>query len=97
MNGVGSNGGVAAARLRSRMLEFLKFRVLAAQEEFDADLRDGDGGLDPARIRAWLMAAWPEAAALTDRDLLATLEQARSLYTESGATRTLHPPGLHPH
>ena len=32
-----------AARLRARLLEFLKFRVLAAQEHFFADLeRDSD-------------------------------------------------------
>ena len=58
------------ARLRARLLEFLKFRVLAAQERFFADLqRDcelpldsaGRGGanarkaeLDMTRFRRWL-------------------------------------------
>jgi len=62
-----------AARLRARLLEFLKFRVLAAQERFFADLeRDsdlpldgagsaganaGEAGLDLTRFRRWLREA----------------------------------------
>lgn len=62
-----------AARLRARLLEFLKFRVLAAQEHFFADLeRDsdlpldcggcagpnpGEAGLDLTRFRRWLREA----------------------------------------
>lgn len=62
-----------AARLRARLLEFLKFRVLAAQEHFFADLErdsdlplDGGGsagpnareaGLDLTRFRRWLREA----------------------------------------
>ena len=68
-------------RLRARLLEWFKFRVLAAQDAFFADWRDPQGGgLDPVRLRAWLQGAWPEALALSDRDLLATCERAWQLY-----------------
>jgi hypothetical protein len=83
-------------RLRARLLEFLKFRVLAAQEEFfeaflaaqaspsfQLNAKAGlgpTGDLDPKRLRAWLRSLWPEALDLDDTDLLATLEQARRLY-----------------
>ena len=62
-----------AARLRARLLEFLKFRVLAAQERFFADLQrdcelplEGESserpttreaGLDLTRFRRWLREA----------------------------------------
>lgn len=71
------------ARLRARLLEFLKFRVLAAQEAFDRDLRDRDGQLDPLCLRGWLATCWPEALALSDADLVATFRQARCLYSET--------------
>jgi hypothetical protein len=79
---------VQPARLRARLLEFLKFRVLAAQESFFADLRlEGPpqpgpaGDLDPQRLRTWLrQVGWREALDLGDDDLRATLEQARHLY-----------------
>jgi hypothetical protein len=67
---------IQPARLRARLLEFLKFRVLAAQDAF---FDDGDLG----RFRAWLAGCWPEACDLADADLLLTLEQARRLYTEA--------------
>jgi len=83
-------------RLRARLLEFLKFRVLAAQEEFfvaflaaqaspalQLNAKAGlgpTGDLDPKPLRAWLRSLWPEALDLDDTDLLATLEQARRLY-----------------
>ena len=85
-------------RLRARLLEFLKFRVLAAQASFFADL-----ALDPAtaatapasweglhldRFRAWLAGQWPEALPLPDADLRRTLEQARSLYLDDGSPIT---------
>jgi len=78
----------AAARLRARLLEFLKFRVLAAQETFFDDLRLADvqgfpadwDGLDIAAFRAWLAPLWPEALALADADLRRCLEDARRLY-----------------
>ena len=77
-----------AARLRARLLEFLKFRVLAAQETFFDDLRLPDvqgfptdwDGLDIAAFRAWLAPLWPEALALADGDLRRCLEDARRLY-----------------
>ena len=70
-------------RLRARLLEFLKFRVLAAQEEFfEAFLvpQSSAGHLDVSRFRAWLQSLWPEALDLDDADLLATLELACQLY-----------------
>lgn len=77
-------------RLRARLLEFLKFRVLAAQAEFFHSLEDhprengeaGDGprALAAERLRAWLAPLWSEALDLSDCDLLATFEQARCLY-----------------
>ncbi|MEA5423199.1 hypothetical protein [Synechococcus sp. CCY9202] len=72
---------IQPARLRARLLEFLKFRVLAAQETFFDDLRQGKEQLDLDRFRSWLAAAgWGEALDLRDADLAATLEQARQLY-----------------
>lgn len=66
---------IQPARLRARLLEFLKFRVLAAQDSFF------DGSDLPA-FRAWLQVYWREACDLADGDLERTLEQARRLYTE---------------
>ena len=67
---------------RAHLLEFLKFRVLAAQEQFFTTLGPAD---QPDRVakalRAWLGEVnWPEALHLSDADLLATLETARHLY-----------------
>lgn len=67
---------VQPARLRARLLEFLKFRVLAAQESFFAS------GAELEALRRWLAGTWPEACDLSDADLRLTLEQARALYTE---------------
>ena len=66
-------------RLRARLLEFLKFRVLASQEAFFEPWQRGDGN-DAERFRQWLGGLWPEALKLADADLLGVLEQARSLY-----------------
>jgi len=71
---------IQPARLRARLLEFLKFRVLAAQQQFFDDLAS-DGPPVPA-LRQWLAGVWPEACDLGDNDLMLTLEQARQLYTE---------------
>ena len=71
---------VQPARLRARLLEFLKFRVLAAQQQFFADLA-ADGPPEQA-LRCWLAGVWPEACDLSDSDLRLSLEQARQLYTE---------------
>ena len=75
-------GEAAAARLRARLLEFLKFRVLAAQGAFFADLEGSPGENAIAPFRRWLAAHWPEALALSDTDLGHTLEQARHLYLD---------------
>ena len=66
-------------RLRARLLEFLKFRVLASQEAFFEPWQRGDGS-DAERFRKWLGGLWPEALRLNDHDLLAVLDQARTLY-----------------
>ena len=66
---------IQPARLRARLLEFLKFRVLAAQDAFFAEGQHG--------LRPWLQLHWPEACDLSDLDLERTLEQACALYTES--------------
>jgi hypothetical protein len=75
-------------RLRARLLEFLKFRVLAAQAEFFRSLEaaprepehDPGAALAVERLRAWLAPLWPEALDLDNDDLRATFEQARRLY-----------------
>jgi hypothetical protein len=67
--------GQEVLRLRARLLEFLKFRVLAAQQAFFDDFDEA------ASIREWLAAVgWREALALSDADMLAVLETARRLY-----------------
>lgn len=66
-------------RLRSQLLEFLKFRVLAAQDSFFVHFED-QGELVAAPLRAWLATVWPDALALDDQDLLEVLQQARMLY-----------------
>ncbi|MEB3333010.1 MAG: hypothetical protein VKI83_11030 [Synechococcaceae cyanobacterium] len=67
-------------RLRARLLEFLKFRVLAAQHEFFSDF---PAGAEAQALRAWLEAVgWREALKLEDRDLLESLETARRLYLD---------------
>ena len=72
---------IDGARLRPRLLEFFKFRVLAAQDSFFRDWRDPHtGALDPARLRPWLQTSWPEALALSDRDLRLCCERAWQLY-----------------
>lgn len=66
---------IAVARLRARLLEFLKFRVLAAQESFFLQ--------ELPLLRQWLDQHWPEASVLSDAEVQLSLEQARQLYTES--------------
>lgn len=85
---------IQTQRLRARLLEFLKFRVLAAQATFFADLeaesdaaaaasaaQDGSSGAI-GRLRQWLGRCWPEALDLSDADLRDTLDQARQLYLD---------------
>ena len=84
-------------RSRARLLEFLKFRVLAAQEAFFETWRvdpattetstppihaSGQPSLDLQSFRQWLQPVWPEAAGLSDRDLHECLEQAEHLYVD---------------
>jgi hypothetical protein len=70
--------GAEAARLRHQLLEFLKFRVLAAQEEFFDAFAAPQAA---AALRRWLLSqGWRGAAELSDADLLAVLETARRLY-----------------
>ena len=63
-------------KTRSVLLEFLKFRVLAAGEEFF----DGTG---LENRRQWLGMVHSQALALSDEDLEQIWNQARILYTES--------------
>ncbi len=66
-------------RLRARLLEFLKFRVLAAQDEFFTPWQN-KGDIDCIKLRDWLAQAWPEALSLDDEQLKLVLKQARDLY-----------------
>jgi hypothetical protein len=71
---------IQPARQRSRLLEFLKFRVLAAQEQFFADFQ-GPGA--PEALRRWLDSqGCVDGLGLADDELLAVLQTARQLYLE---------------
>jgi extradiol dioxygenase family protein len=70
-------------RLRARLLEFLKFRVLAAQEDFFGSGSGAEGDSPDTLLtwfKPWLAQHSPESLALSDADLLATLDTARRLY-----------------
>ena len=67
---------VDSVRLRVQLLEFLKFRVLASQEQFFMET----SGLSK---REWLFNMAPQFLALSDNDLDSVWDQARNLYTES--------------
>ena len=54
---------INTARLRARLLEFLKFRVLASQDLF---FQNTEGN----HRREWLGACYPEALDLGDQDLI---------------------------
>ena len=62
-------------KTRSVLLEFLKFRVLAAGQQFF----DGTG---IEQRRQWLASVHPQALSLSDDDLEQIWNQARSLYME---------------
>ena len=65
-----------AIRARHRLLEFLKFRVLASQQTFfEADTL--------LKRQQWLSTMFPEALQLSEQDLDRVWSQARMLYTES--------------
>ena len=67
---------VDTVRLRARLLEFLKFRVLASQQSFfEADTL--------LKRQQWLSTMFPEALQLSKQDLDRVWTQARLLYTES--------------
>ena len=62
-------------KTRSVLLEFLKFRVLAAcQQFFDCT------GIE--QRRQWLASVHPQALSLSDDDLEQIWNQARTLYME---------------
>lgn len=63
----------SALRVRAELLEFLKFRVLAAQQTFFKDE-------SPVQRRAWLARVHPKALVLTDRQLDEVWTQAQQLY-----------------
>jgi hypothetical protein len=79
---------VQPLRLQARLLEALKFRVLASQQMFFEGF-----GLAPepagtsdwpqaAAFRQWLGSVLPEALALTDDELLVVLQRAWTLYCD---------------
>lgn len=67
---------VDGVRLRARLLEFLKFRVLAAQSDFFESTATAE---DRSQ---WLADHWPEALDLDHRSIGLVWEQAKRLYTE---------------
>jgi hypothetical protein len=75
-------------RLQARLLEALKFRVLASQQAFFTDfgfaaapeaIKDWP---QAAAFRQWLASVLPEALALDDDELLAVLQRAWALYCD---------------
>ena len=62
-------------KTRSVLLEFLKFRVLAAGQQFF----DGTG---IEQRRQWLASVHPQALSLSDDELEQIWNQARTLYME---------------
>ena len=64
------------ARAKAVLLEFLKFRVLAAQSVFFESTPTAE---DRSR---WLAEHCPEALDLDERSIGLVWDQARSLYTE---------------
>ena len=67
---------IDGCRLRAKLLEFLKFRVLASPIQFFSDA-------SIAGKRKWLKSTNPEFLALPDHDLDDVWKQAKSLYTET--------------
>ena len=65
----------SAPRVRAVLLEFLKFRVLAAQQTFFSDDT-------PEHRRAWLARVHPQALVLSDQQLDAVWKQAQQLYAD---------------
>ena len=67
---------VDGLRLRAQLLEFLKFRVLAAQDGFFVES-------SVEELRAWLAQHHPQALVLNDASLQTVWDRAHVLYTES--------------
>ena len=63
------------SRVRAVLLEFLKFRVLAAQQTFFSDET-------PEQRRAWLARVHPQALVLSDQQLDEVWNQAQLLYAD---------------
>ena len=61
------------ARAKAVLLEFLKFRVLAAEEDFFANN-------DRQQRREWLSVMHPQSLVLTDEQLDHVWHQAHALY-----------------
>ena len=67
---------IDGCRLRAKLLEFLKFRVLASPDYFFSDSSQQDK-------REWLKSTNPEFLDLPDADLNYVWKQAKILYTEN--------------
>jgi hypothetical protein len=67
---------IDGARLRAKLLEFLKFRVLASPDHFFANSSH-------LGIREWLSKTNPEFLILPNKDLDYVWNQAKTLYTET--------------
>lgn len=65
----------SSLRVRAVLLEFLKFRVLAAQQTFFSDET-------PEHRRAWLARVHPQALVLSDQQLDEVWNQAQLLYAD---------------
>ena len=65
----------SAPRVRAVLLEFLKFRVLAAPQTFFSDET-------PEQRRAWLARVHPQALVLSDQQLDEVWNQAQQLYAD---------------
>lgn len=75
--------------LQARLLEALKFRVLASQDDFFTAFQPTAAGA--AAFRAWLPQVMPQAADLEDAELQAVLERARFLYCDGIGCNTTKP------
>ena len=79
---------VQPLRLQARLLEALKFRVLASQQAFFTGfgfVAEPEGNRcwpQAAAFRRWLVSVLPEALALHDDELLAVLQRAWALYCD---------------
>lgn len=71
-------------RLQARLLEALKFRVLASQQAFFTAFAPEPGVVAFTAFRHWLAAIEPAALSLRDDELAAVLERAWCLYCDEG-------------